>query len=230
MTQQKPGSEIIISTGGNVADSLKRGSVVAFDREGNQLWKYDTTDIQGTNTVEGNWGSPVAGDVDGDGDMEIVIGSWDRNIYLLDHQGNYIWHYHVADSVWSTAVMVDVDKDGDLEIIIGTDIMAGGVLPDGYAPTDGGFVLILDKDGKKLARRQMNEAIFSSPAVGDVDGDGALEIFVGTGTFYFIKGSYTQPYVYGFSIDTSGAEWELKDLPGWPKPTDYAGMSSHRIS
>ena len=38
--------EIIVSTGGDVTQ--QRGSVIAFDRNGNQLWKYDTTDAQGT--------------------------------------------------------------------------------------------------------------------------------------------------------------------------------------
>ncbi|MGQ9467894.1 MAG: FG-GAP-like repeat-containing protein [Anaerolineae bacterium] len=220
--------EIIVTTGGDVTQ--QRGSVIAFSHTGTQLWRYDTTDAQGTGTPNGNWSSPTVGDLDGDGDMEIVFGSWDRNIYMLNHQGQYQWHYHVADSVWSTAALADLDRDGDLEIVIGTDITGGGVLPDGYRPTNGGFVLILDKNGQKLARRQMNEAIYSSPAVGDVDGDGQYEIFVGTGMYWYLRGEYTQPYVYGFRVNTSGPEWALVDLPGWPQPVAYPGMSSPALA
>ena len=222
--------EIIVSTGGDASVSPGRGSVIAFRRNGTQWWRYNTTDAQGTGTASGNYSSPTVGDVDNDGKIEVVFGSWDRNIYMLNWNGTYRWHYHVADSIWSTAALADLNKDGYLEIIIGTDISGGGVLPDGYRTTDGGFVLILDKNGKKLARRQMNEIIQSSPAVGDVNGDGKYEIFVGTGTYYYQLGRYTQPYVYGFSVDTSGAEWQLNDLPGWPRPVNDVGISSPALA
>lgn len=221
--------EIIITTGGDV-DPPAEGAVVAYDRCGNRLWRYETHDAEGTDTPNGNWSSPTVGDLDRDGNMEIVFGSWDRNIYLLDHNGGYVWHYHVGDTVWSTAALADFDKDGYLEIVIGTDITGGGVLPDGYRPTDGGFVLILDRNGNKLARRQLNETVFSSPAVGDTNDDGQLEVFVGTGMYYYKRENYSQPYVYGFRVDTSGTEWQLEDLPGWPQPVAYPGMSSPALA
>lgn len=220
--------EIVVTTGGDAHQ--QRGSVVAFDRSGAQLWRYDTVDAQGTGTPSGNFASPVVGDVDGDGEIEIIVASWDRNIYLLDHRGRYVWHYHVADTVWSTPILADLNRDGNLEIIVGTDMTGGGVLPDGYAPTDGGFLLVLDEHGQKLARKQINEAVFSSPAVGDVNQDGNLEIFVGSGMYWYIAGNYSQPYVYGFSVDASGAEWEINDLPGWPRKVAYPGMSSPALA
>lgn len=228
--------EIIVTTGFNIPEFARAGSVVAFDNQGNQLWRYDTNDAQGTNTPHGNFASPVVGDLDNDGDVEIVVPSWDRNIYLLDHQGNYVWHFSVADTVWSTPVLIDLDGNETLEIVIGTDIMGGGVLFDGYRPTDGGFILILDHKGHKLARRQMNESIYSSPVIADADGDGDLEIFVGSGMYYYVRGNYDQPQAYGFSIDMSGemdeygTPWQLVDLPGWPKPVAYAGMSSPALA
>lgn len=227
--------EIIVPTGADVYEPYGTpGKIVVYSNTGSLIWEYVTSGLSpypnGPTTPSGNFAAPVVGDVDGDGDMEIVVNSWDRNIYLLDHNGNRLWFYHVADTIWSTPVLYDVDNDGDLEIITGTDIAGGGVLPDGYRPTDGGFLLVLDKNGNKLARRQMNETIYSSIAVGDANGDGTPEFFVGTGYTFYMQGNYTQPYVYGFRINTTTNPWQIVDLPGWPRPTARAGMSSPALA
>ena len=35
--------------------------------------------------------SAVMADLDGDNDLEIIIGSWDRSLYVIDHEENLIW-------------------------------------------------------------------------------------------------------------------------------------------
>ncbi len=226
--------ELIVPTGADVTADGIAGKIMAYSNTGTLLWEYVTTGISplpnGEATPGGNFAAPIVGDVDGNGDMEIVVNSWDRNVYLLDHNGNRVWFYHVADTIWSTPVLYDLDDDGDLEIITGTDIAGGGILPDGYPPTDGGFLLVLDKNGQKLARRQMNEAIYSSIAMGDVDRDGDVEFFVGTGYTFYMQGNYTQPYVYSFRVDTSTNPWQIVDLPGWPQPTARPGISSPALA
>jgi len=227
--------EIIVPIGADVYEPYGTpGKIVVYSNTGNFLWEFVTSGQSpypgGTPTPSGNFAAPVVGDVDGDGDMEIVINSWDRNIYLLDHQGNRLWFYHVADTIWSTPVLVDVDGDGDLEILTGTDITGGGILPDGTVAEDGGFILVLDKNGNKMARRHIHEAIYSSIAAGDVDGDGQMEYFVGTGFAFYMQGNYTQAYVYGFRINTSSNPWQIVDLPGWPRPVARPGMSSPALA
>ena len=55
------------------------------------------------------------------------------------------------------------------------DITGGGRLPDGTRTQNGGFIYVFDKDGNVLVRRFVDEAVFSSPAVADLDGlHGAL--------------------------------------------------------
>ncbi len=240
--------DVVVAFGGSASNLRTNGGVVAFDRNGNQMWRFNTLDWHPDDGFsDGVFGSPALCDVDNDGDTEIAFGSWDQNIYLLDHLGNSLWNqlqpaitwdgFHNADSVWSSASCADLNRDGDDEIVIGADISGGGVLPDGTPTQNGGFLYVFDGDGDVLVRRYMPEVIASSPAIGDLDGNGTLEIVVGTGWFWWRQGGDIAPsYVYAF--DTSHLDEtmdyanpnKLPYLPGWPQRTDYPGFSSPALA
>lgn len=243
--------EIVISTGGDVGDRNHTGSVITFDPNGNQLWRFNSLDHAPKDGYgDGFFASPTLCDVDGDYNLEIAIGGWDQRIYLLDHNGAPIWNnlnlapgvpsgpgYYNADSVWSTAACADLNDDGFMEIIVGADMTGGGILPDGTHSEDGGFLYVFDKNGQALVRRHISEAVYSSPAVADLNLDGKLEIVVGTSWFWWNqKGRQSQSYVYAF--DTSNLfsnlsyanPAKLPDLPGWPQQTTYPGFSSPAVA
>ena len=239
--------EVVVTIGGDVGDTKHQGAVVAYDNAGHELWRFLTQDSDGNGYREGVFSSPLLCDVNGDGYKEIAFGAWDQRFYLLDHSGQPLWSnlppgatgpgFLNGDTVWSSPACADLDGDGQKEIIIGTDISHGGFLPDGTQPDDGGYLYVLSAAGQILVRRYFAETIYSSPTIGDINGDGRSEIVVGTGRYWWNEqGRVAQPYVYAFdtSLIRSNLSYadpaKLPNLPGWPRPTAYPGFSSPALA
>ncbi len=93
--------QLLISTAENV--------LFAYTRGGNCLWTYATRSRILALCVK---------DLDGDGRLEVLIGSEDRNIYVLDDNGNLRWRYVLYNTVLALET-ADIDGDGQQEILAG---------------------------------------------------------------------------------------------------------------
>lgn len=187
------------------------GGVVALSgTTGAVLWVFNTADkaewgASANGVLDGVWGAPASGDIRPDvPGPETVVGAWDNCIYLLDKNGNALWgvvpfpydtdpalrgqcNHHgflSHDTVWSSPALADLDGDGRLDIVIGGDVTA----PNWYGMPSGGVLWVISGEGQILARQWFDQAIYSSPAVADLDGDGRPEVVVGTGEAYKTAG------------------------------------------
>jgi len=114
--------------------------------------------------------SIAAGDLDGNGDKELVFGSTDGMLYALINTGTQYLAYGQSDPIMGAPALSDLDQDGDLEIIFTASNDESGIL---YAIHDTGD----DVTGFPL---DIPEKMVVGPAVADLDNDGVLDIVIVT--------------------------------------------------
>jgi hypothetical protein len=193
-----------------------------------QAWHADATPVPGWPVTAGNFVercSPAVGDVDGDGSLEVFVGSWydygqgsTGGIYAFDANGAPLPGWPLLTnhiSVLASPALADLDGDGDQEIIVGTYETNGKMHVwhhDGTEMTGWPFTIPRGSSSTSY--------VCSSPAVGDIDGDGELEIVDGScgqcGTVYAWRRDGTVlpgwPFVANAVID--GSSPSLGDLDG----------------
>ena len=230
--------EVVVGLGGEVNRSICwHGGVVALHGQdgtgytkGSVAWTFDTQDWlehQHDGWKDGVFASPAVGDITGDGWPEVVFGAWDQCLYALDRNGSPIWGnlpgtlqgdycgghgYYNEDTIWSSPSLADVNGDQVLDIITGADITVGNM----YKDPSGGYVYIINGQGTMLAQAWLDQRIYSSPAVADLDNDQSYEIVVGTGTHLAGVGYYVSAY----DIDMTRSQPRERLILKWRSPTN----------
>ncbi len=179
------------------------GVVAVNGATGAPIWRFKSPfdDMNGY-TVNAVLATPSLADVDNDGKLEVGFGSTNNNIYLLDANGQILWKYRAYDTVLSTPAFADINGDGRKEMIIGTDFGPQNLTLQGTFPSAYGWLYAFDTAGGPGQNRQFGEGylwakqfdqvIWSSPAAADLDGDGTLEIIVGSGCYYPNTGNWVK--------------------------------------
>ncbi|MEO0096005.1 MAG: FG-GAP-like repeat-containing protein [candidate division WOR-3 bacterium] len=141
--------------------------------------------------------SPSVGDIDNDGEMEIVYASNSGELFAWEVDGNIIPGFPVSlgDNVIRACTMLeDIDGDGTLEICIGTGVS----LYKFY---------VFRHNGSLLFSRNVEYRIHSTAAAADIDNDQEMEIIHG-------NDRNVQYGVYAWESNGDTCQ-------GWPQPTGH---------
>ena len=221
--------DVVVGFGSVETQNSAHGGLRAYRRDGTLLWEVQTGDVTpgpANGFRDPVVSTPAIGDVDGDGSVEVIFGGLDHRLYVVNggdglSNNPAIWPRDMRDTVFSSPALFDVDGDGRLDIIIGSDAHHEG---PPINTENGGYLHVLRFDGTEVANfpKYVNQVVSSSPAVGDIDGDGQPEIVHGTGNFWNSSNNPGNPpthVVYAWNFDGSA-------VAGWPVAVDGQVVTS----
>lgn len=169
--------EIFVGSGNAVANPGP-GAILSFQHDGIPRYTQILDDGKPTNPQPGIHSSPAIGDIDRDGSADITFGTLDiDSVWSIDANTGARkagFPFSSGDTNFSTPALADLNGDGQTDFVIGNDQTPP-------TPQACGTIRALTGEASQLFVKYMTEIVRSSPAIGDVDGDGQNEIVVGTG-------------------------------------------------
>ena len=116
--------EVVILTADGY-DIDDRAILRALDgRSGVEVWARDA-DVYGTDYQVQPRVTPAIGDIDGDGQPEVVAASRRTGLVAFDHEGNLEWRAWTSDGPWTgemeagAIALADLEGDGTVEVVVG---------------------------------------------------------------------------------------------------------------
>ncbi|XP_044461221.1 protein DEFECTIVE IN EXINE FORMATION 1 isoform X1 [Mangifera indica] len=182
-------SERLKELGGIDIGKYVAGAIVVFNLDTKQVkWVTDLDLSTDTSNFRAYiHSSPTVVDLDGDGNLDILVGTSFGLFYVLDHHGKIRENFPLEMAeIQGAVVAADINDDGKIELVT-TDTH--------------GNVAAWTAEGKEIWEQHLQSLVTQGPSIGDVDGDGHTDVVVPTlsGNIYVLSGKdgrKVRPYPY----------------------------------
>lgn len=153
----------------------QQSHLVALEGDGTQRWALDSLAGSAPEWRAG----PAIGDLDGDGEPEIVTVLLDGRVVAVDPDGGLVWVSTEIVDYYQTVGLFDGDGDGLLEVVVDD--------------------LMLDHSGAMVFRATGADSNFDSTFIADLDLDGAAEWIV-NGRGFDLQGNLTHQLMHDYLL------------------------------
>jgi len=143
-----------------VAISTGQSQLIVLNAQGQLCWQYQW---QPSDPDLGGLYQIVAGDINGDGKREFVVGTEDGHCLAFSPEGKLLWSADVEGRCFGCPTLLDLDDDGAYEVIAGATTRV--------------LKALRGKDGSTLWRFQGITPFYHAVAA-DLNGDGRVELFL----------------------------------------------------